>query len=406
MASPKSQTTTSTVSSSCQCGQCGEIISACRLEDRPASRDPQFHTGLCRHYIDTASLLLLGSAGEKENGSRRRSEESLYKYWKKLDLLESEARPFRILPRWAQKDGVLRQIQGKPPANETLAQMLARYRKEYRKNRSYYDEPLPGVSAPSNSSFTSYGSATPDTRLFDPPESPLSYEEPSAFLTNHKTVKASNPSSVATLDLKEPASVSCAHTEEHMRSSENILGDRYEMSSRFNDHIFAQRTDHEPSNADSHTLSSSGRSPSEFSSLLTPLSSDMVRIEKLSSRCTRPDMCPPDLRQGALSRISKTTLFELEYSNKSNIIRSLFNIQEVHRGVERNKDTVSDESRIEVSTTEFPEMQSEQANMEKQTTLKRKRDMENAFPFESGSTSIDSTLAPMLRPRKRVSYKT
>ena len=391
MASPESQVTISTVSSFCQCGQCGEVISACRLEDRPASRDPQFHIGLCGHYLDTASLLLLGSADEKENRSRRKSEESLYKYWKKLDLLESDAGPFRILPRWAQKDEVLRQIQGKPPANETLAQMLARYRKEYRKNRSYYDEPLSGVSP--NSSFTSYGSVTPDTRLFDPPESPLTDQEPSTFQMNHKIIKASRSSFVTAMDLEESANGSCAHTKEHMRSSENILEDLHETSSRSNDHTFPQKTDHERSNADSHTLSSSLKSPSELSSPFTPLSSGMVGTEKLSSRCTRPDICPPGLRQNALSQTSKITLSEPDYFNKSNTIRPLFDIQKVHQWVEENREIVTNERRTEVSTTRFPEIQSEQANSKKQTCLKRKRDMENAF-FSSSDPlpSIQSQL--------------
>ena len=418
MASPESQTSTSAVSSSCQCGRCGEVINACRLESRPASRDPQFHTVLCGYYLERASTALYNSPDGKENESRRRSEESLYNLWENVDL-DLESSPFRVLPQWALTDEILRKIRGRPPANETYEQMMERLREKFKDDPFCGPGPYPSISPPS--SFTSYGTEAPDVHDSKSPESLLVDQRSGGFKPDHEPTKALGSSSVASMDLGEPFKAPGASMKERMHSRETIVEDQYATSFPSDDHDSPLETNHGPHNAGSHASHSSNKLCNEISSPLTSLPSsqiaDTVGIGNLSlpSMCARTDTCPPELhwydhsrtlRQSALSQTSKVTFFELGYSGKRVIPRPLSNTQELHRRVGNDKEIVSDGSRNRISTARQSRMPLEPANKQTHTTLKRKRDAQNAFPSDLGSAFTDPAPAPELRPGKRICYKT
>ena len=409
MASPRSQTPPSAVLASCQCGRCGEILSACRLEPAPVSRDPTFHTGLGQYRMDRVHILLLRVPDEEGNGSRRRSGKSLYEYWRKLDLLESDFGPFRILPEWAQKDEVLRQIEGLPPANETHSQWLARVQKELKDDPFCCDGPVPGVSPLSISTFTSYGSRTPDARLFDPlPMDPLE-QEAGASRTGHRTVKVSSSASMATMDEGIPGEASCIQTEEHMHNSGSIPENHHGRSPLTIGDLLLLETNHDSSNAESRTSGPSSKSCSDSSSPQTPLSSwqtaDAAEIAKISPACTRTETGPPDLHQNIPLMNSKYPLPELDYSNNQGGFGHTSITEDAHRPVE-NDELVGKDNRTQASTARVSNMLSERVDSRTQVSLKRKRRTELALLSNPGSTSIDPSQGRVLRPQKRVKYKT
>ena len=151
----------------CSCGQCSEIISECRLENSPGSRDPPIQgkqTDLNLFKVTTA-LREIQSRAEKEEEqeeintySKRKSEVVLHESWGNIhssELLSS--RPWILdLPRWARDDPVLRQMLGiGVKGGETLDQRCRRIQRERERN------PPSPPSSSLTSTFTSYGT-TPE----------------------------------------------------------------------------------------------------------------------------------------------------------------------------------------------------------------------------------------------------
>jgi len=157
------------ISSSCQCRQCGEVIAACCLNDPPGSRDAPHQQVESEHVLQQVTFALGRIVnGEDSSESKRISEESLYKFWEDVNLLELETSPWLFsLPQWVRNDQVLRQTLGLPsrPSKEIFAQRWERIQEKYR------DRTLPGRSPASVSSFTSFATdnsvKSPEDRCVD-----------------------------------------------------------------------------------------------------------------------------------------------------------------------------------------------------------------------------------------------
>lgn len=360
--------------------------------------------------MERTTIALYHIKDGEERGSRRKSDESLYKLWENVDL-DIEASPFRILPLWARNDQILRKIRGLPPANETYEQEMERLREEFKDHPFCGDGPYPTLSPPST--FTSYGTEVPNGDVSHSPESLLADQKLSASKADHEIVEAWASNSAAFVDSEKNFRESSAHTEEiEMISRESFYS---------NDNDIAPETSHEPYNVDSHTLDSSSNSCGDLSSPLTPLPSsqtaDIASIEdpSLPSMCAHAETHLPEtrwydhcrfLRQDGRSQASKVIHYELDYSGKSVISRPISDARELHPPVESDKEIVNCEGRNGMSKAKHSGMPLEELNKRTHIILRRKRDAQHLFHSELGSASTNPVLAPRLRPRKRVCYKT
>ncbi|KAL9121887.1 MAG: hypothetical protein Q9187_001554 [Circinaria calcarea] len=409
MASPESQTLAFAVSSPCQCGRCGEVIRACRMENRPGSRDPQFHTVLGGWYLERTSIALYDIKDGEERESRRKSDKRLYKLWENIDL-DIETSPVRIMPLWARNDHVLRKIRGLPPANETYEQRMERLREEFKDHPFCGNGPYPSI--PSPSIFTDDEIEAPDGDVSNSPESLLADQKHGASKPDHEIVEGLASNSVAFMDSEKNFRGSSAHIEESMIPRESLHSI---------DNDLVTETSHEPYDADSYNLDSSSYSYSDFSSPLTPLPSsqtaDVASIENpsLPSMCAHTETYSPEtrwydhsrfLRQDGRSQASKVIHYELDYSGKSVIPRPISDAREIHPAMESERESVGGEGRNGISKVSNSGIPFEEPNKRIHTTLKRKRDVQHAFPSEFDFAFINPIPDPRLRPRKRLCYKT
>ena len=153
-----SQIPSLTLPSSCHC-RCGVVIAACSLQPRPSSCDPSRQKTESERFFrqaeDTLGMMLVGG---KLEGSKRKSEESLYRLWESIDLSEPDQLvwwPF--LPKWVKDDVVLCQIAGLsgiPQAEgEDFSQKWERLGREFEEGEKFRPASSPATSW---SSFTSF----------------------------------------------------------------------------------------------------------------------------------------------------------------------------------------------------------------------------------------------------------
>ena len=171
------------ISSPCHCYRCGDVIAACRLEPRPSSCNPSLQKVESTWLLQRAELALgLPSIEGKSENSKRKSEESLERFWDSIDLSEPD-RPvwWPFLPKWMKDDIVLCQIAGlyeaPRPKQETYSQWWDRLGREFEEREKLYPKYIPT----SPSSFTSYETDNPHEDTLQTPNHPYSSQK--VFIT-------------------------------------------------------------------------------------------------------------------------------------------------------------------------------------------------------------------------------
>lgn len=235
----------------CICGRCSEIISECRLENSPGSRDPPIQgkqTDLNLLKVTTAlrdipSRAENGEEHEEEDGySKRKSEVALHESWECIH--SSELKPLSPwvldLPRWARDDSVLLQMLGLGVSSgETVDQRCRRIQIERER------EPLSPPSGSPTSTFTSYDTDTPESPALLSPDNLYVKQKNDGKESDHKAGKdlSHNILSLFT-DIRPVYKTSRA---DRIRSNDTMLKSRPGNDSRTNDDYASRErglTDH------------------------------------------------------------------------------------------------------------------------------------------------------------------